>query len=201
MPCMYDSWDLNYKFPFGAIRRRSDCNFTIYLPAGVTPDFPPVMVLFRTGFKERFLPMNANGEQDGCKCYTVTYSPKYAGVHYYYFAYTSNGVRHYIKRGTAHEAALDRGELYQLTVFAKHYETPNFLKGGIRFSLTDSARAESRMKMFRMTGYCGTTGMAHRTTSRMQTDTFGTMTISAAIWRVSAASSTTSKSWVLPAFI
>ena len=49
MPCMYDSWDLNYKFPFGAIRRRSDCNFTIYLPAGVTPDFPPVMVLFRTG--------------------------------------------------------------------------------------------------------------------------------------------------------
>ena len=89
------------------------------------------MVLFRTGFKERFLPMNANGEQDGCKCYTVTYSPKYAGVHYYYFAYTSNGVRHYIKRGTAHEAALDHGELYQLTVFAKHYETPNFLKGGI----------------------------------------------------------------------
>lgn len=127
MPCMYDSWDLNYKFPFGAIRRRSDCNFTIYLPAGVTPDFPPVMVLFRTGFKERFLPMNANGEQDGCKCYTVTYSPKYAGVHYYYFAYTSNGVRHYIKRGTAHEAALDHGELYQLTVFAKHYETPNSL--------------------------------------------------------------------------
>lgn len=57
----------------------------------------------------------------------------------------------------------------------------------IRFSLTDSARAESRMKMFRLTGYCGTTGMAHRTTSRMQTDTFGTMTISAAIWRVSAA--------------
>ena len=54
MPCMYDSWDLHYKFPFGAIRRRSDCNFTIYLPAGVTPDFPPVMVLFRTGFKERF---------------------------------------------------------------------------------------------------------------------------------------------------
>ncbi len=135
MPCMYDSWDLNYKFPFGAIRRRSDCNFTIYLPAGVTPDFPPVMVLFRTGFKERFLPMNANGEQDGCKCYTVTYSPKYAGVHYYYFAYTSNGVRHYIKRGTAHEAALDHGELYQLTVFAKHYETPNFLKGGIMYQI------------------------------------------------------------------
>ena len=54
MPCMYDSWDLHYKFPFGAIRRRSDCNFTIYLPAGVTPDFPSVMVLFRTGFKERF---------------------------------------------------------------------------------------------------------------------------------------------------
>ena len=135
MPCMYDSWDLHYKFPFGAIRRRSDCNFTIYLPAGVTPDFPPVMVLFRTGFKERFLPMNANGEQDGCKCYTVTYSPKYAGVHYYYFAYTSNGVRHYIKRGTAHEAALDRGELYQLTVFAKHYETPNFLKGGIMYQI------------------------------------------------------------------
>ena len=38
MPCMYDSWDLHYKFPFGAIRRRSDCNFTIYSASyGIIP--------------------------------------------------------------------------------------------------------------------------------------------------------------------
>ena len=54
MPCMYDSWDLHYKFPFGAIRRRSDCNFTIYLPAGVTPDFPPVMYYSALALKNAF---------------------------------------------------------------------------------------------------------------------------------------------------
>lgn len=135
MSYLYNSWDENYKSPFGAIRRRQECQFTIRLPEETPLDYAPVLVVFRTGFKERFVPMNAVGSKNGCILYSASFSPKYSGVHYYYFAYTSYGVRHYIKRGDACHGMLDNGEMFQLTVFAKHYETPNFLKGGIMYQI------------------------------------------------------------------
>lgn len=135
MSYFYNSWDSAYKSPFGAIRRRQECRFTIRLPEETPLDYAPVLVVFRTGFKERFIPMNVSGQENGCRLYTTTFSPKYSGVHYYYFAYTSCGVRHYIKRGDACHGTLDCGEMFQLTVFAKHYDTPQFLKGGIMYQI------------------------------------------------------------------
>ena len=135
MSYFYNSWDQDYKFPFGAIRRSQSCQFTIRLPEETPLDFSPVLVVFRTGFKERFLPMNVKERENGYVLYTTTLIPKYAGVHYYYFSYTSNGVRHYIKRGDACHGVLDQGEMFQLTVFGKHYQTPKFLKGGIMYQI------------------------------------------------------------------
>ncbi len=135
MSYLYNSWDREYKSPFGSIRRRQECRFTIRLPSETQLDYPPVLVVFRTGFKERFVQMNVSGKENGCLLYTATFAPKYAGVHYYYFAYTSGGVRHYIKRGDACHGMLDFGEMFQLTVHAKHYQTPKFLKGGIMYQI------------------------------------------------------------------
>lgn len=131
----YNSWDSAYKVPFGALRRKENCQFTIHLPQDTILDYLPVLVVFITGFKERFLPMNLEACENGENYYTVTFSPKYAGVHYYYFAYTSGGVRHYIKRGDACHGTLDFGEMFQLTVFSRHYQTPQFLKGGILYQI------------------------------------------------------------------
>lgn len=131
----YNSWDNDYKSPFGALRCEQSCQFSICMPEDTPLDYSPVLVVFRTGFKERFLPMNFAEKQDGFCRYTVTFRPKYAGVHYYYFAYTSGGIRHYIKRGDACHGTLDMGEMFQLTVFAKHYQTPQFLKGGVMYQI------------------------------------------------------------------
>lgn len=135
MAHIYDSWDSDYKSQFGAIRRLSECRFTIRLPKEINLDYAPVLVLFRTGFKERFITMNFDGEFEGSNCYTTTYIPKYSGVHYYYFAYTNNGVRHYIKRLNAHIGDIDNGDMFQLTVYRRHYETPDFLKGGVMYQI------------------------------------------------------------------
>jgi len=135
MPYLYKSWDTTYKNPFGAIQQEQSCQFTIRIPADVQLDFAPVLVVFRTGFKERFLPMNLTGQEDSCNVYTTNFQSKFAGVHYYYFSYTSNHIRHYIKRGDACHGMLDIGEMFQLTVYAKHYRTPNFLKGGIMYQI------------------------------------------------------------------
>ena len=58
MRYFYNSWDSAYKSHFGAIARNQSCQFTIRLPEETPLDFSPVLVVFRTGFKERFLPMN-----------------------------------------------------------------------------------------------------------------------------------------------
>ncbi len=135
MSHLYDSWDAAYKTPFGAVRKGKLCRFNLRLPKDVHPDYPPVLVLFRTGFKERFLNLHFACEEDDCNVWTAEYLPKYAGVHYYYFAYTQNGQRHYIKRRDGHYGNLDDGDLFQLTIYAEDYKTPEFLKGGIMYQI------------------------------------------------------------------
>ncbi|WP_303825135.1 glycoside hydrolase family 13 protein [Ruminococcus flavefaciens] len=132
---IYDTWNLGYKSVFGAVRQFETCRFTIRLPKHVIPDFSPVLVLFRTGFKERFISMNEVAEEEDCFAYTASYDARYTDVHYYYFSYTEGGIRHYIKKINVHEGGLDHGDMFQLTVYKSDYETPDFLKGGVMYQI------------------------------------------------------------------
>ena len=59
MQPIYDSWDESYKQPFGAVARRSECIFSIFMPKDIPLDDLPVLVLFRTGTSTRFpLPLD-----------------------------------------------------------------------------------------------------------------------------------------------
>ena len=64
MKKIFDSWNIKYKKPFGAIKRGEACEFRIRRPKNTVLDFPPVpvLVVFRTGFKETFLSMNLESE-------------------------------------------------------------------------------------------------------------------------------------------
>ena len=137
MKKMYDSWDPNYKTPFGAIRRGQTCEFKIRLPKHMQLDFPPVpiLVVFRTGHKETFLAMNLTAEEEDCNVYSTSYTPHHSGVHYYYFSYKQNGTRNYIKKVSCHNSEINHGDLFQLTVFNEDYKTPDFLKGGIMYQI------------------------------------------------------------------
>lgn len=132
---IYNTWDLSYKSIFGAIKQFETCRFTIRLPKDINPDFPPVLVLFRTGFKERFLNMNIINEEEDCIAYTTEYNARYSDVHYYYFSYTQHGTRHYIKKKDCHYGCIDDGDLFQLTVYSNTYETPDNFKGGIMYQI------------------------------------------------------------------
>ena len=132
---IYDTWNLGYKSIFGAVRQFETCRFTIRLPKDTVPDFSPVLVLFRTGFKERFITMNEVTEEEDCIAYTAEYNARYTDVHYYYFSYTTGGIRHYIKKVNVHEGGLDQGDMFQLTVYKNTYETPDFLKGGVMYQI------------------------------------------------------------------
>lgn len=135
MKPIYDSWDLKYKSLFGAIHQFENCRFSIRLSKDMKLDFAPVLILFRTGFKERFIPMVQIDEEDDCIVYSAEYTPYFADVHYYYFAYTIGGIRKFINRINSHEGGFDGKDLFQLTVYDKHYETPDFLKGGVMYQI------------------------------------------------------------------
>ncbi len=135
MKPVYDTWHLSYKSIFGALRQYETCRFSIRLSKDIRPDFPPVLVLFRTGFKERFIPMYVSGEEEECFVYSCDFTARYSDVHYYYFSYTSGGIRHYIKKVNSHEGAEREGDLFQLTVYENDYETPDFLKGGVMYQI------------------------------------------------------------------
>jgi 4-alpha-glucanotransferase len=135
MQAIYDSWDESYKSKFGSLKRNEECTFTIKIPKDTAIDSPPVMVLFRTGFKERFLKMFRSNEDENAVYYSSVYSAQFVGVHYYYFTLTIHGQRRFIKKIDAHKGAIADGGLFQLTVYDENYKTPSFLKGGIMYQI------------------------------------------------------------------
>ena len=149
MKKIYDSWDSTYKSCFGAMKNGQCCDFTIRIPQNMKLDFPPVMVIFRTGFKERFLTMTETAVESDCIAYTASFVPKHIGIHYYYFAFTIDGTRRYIKSVSKHNATLNDGELFQLTVYSSKFSTPEFIKGGVMYQIfpIDFARVEKNIKM------------------------------------------------------
>lgn len=135
MKPIYDAWNLKYKSIFGAIKQFETCRFSIRLPKDIKLDFMPVLVLFRTGFKERFLPMNDTCDEEDCRVFSAEYTARYSDVHYYYFSYMTEGRRFYIKKADCHEGSINGGDLFQLTVYSDEYKTPDFLKGGVMYQI------------------------------------------------------------------
>ena len=135
MKRIYDSWDRAYKSVFGALRQNEPCTFTVCLPEDTGLDSNPMLVLYRPGMKERFIPMNTVYRSGNDVYYSATASAKIPGVHYYYFSYMAGGQWYYIKKAAGHEGVVGDGELFQLTVYDEHFETPDFLKGGVMYQI------------------------------------------------------------------
>ncbi len=135
MKKIYDSWDLSYKSVFGALKTEEFCDFTIKLSSAYDNEASPVMVIYRVGFKKRFIKMNKTSTDGECTCYTATFNTNYSGVYYYYFFITVEGETYNIKKQNSHIGGFDEGELFQLTVYSSDYKTPSFLKGGVMYQI------------------------------------------------------------------
>lgn len=131
---IFDCFSEEYKKPFGAVERDTDCTFTLKFPVDTIIE-EPVLVVYRPGFKERFIHLEYKETCDGYIIYSCNYTPNDIGLHHYYFSLLINRNRHYIKRHGASEGVIDNGDLFQLTVFEKGMTTPEWLKGGIMYHI------------------------------------------------------------------
>lgn len=133
-PPIYDSFDINYKSPFGAIRQFQPACFTLRFPkAWHVAD--PTLVMFQPEKKERFVPLTLSDSSMDYSTYTCTFNPNNVGLHYYYFAVTIDGNRRYVKRCGANIGELDNGDMFQLTVFGTDVMSPDWIKGGVMYQI------------------------------------------------------------------
>lgn len=143
---VYNSWNQEYKSPFGAIVRGQSCRFTVRIPRNVFHDLPPILVIFRTGYKERFFAMNETASTDEYVEYSSEYIPTNVGIHYYYFTLVCGGTRKFIKKQGSHLGIIGEGELFQLTVSSEQYKTPDVFKGGVMYQIFPDRFCKSGIK-------------------------------------------------------
>ncbi|MDE7233762.1 MAG: glycoside hydrolase family 13 protein [Ruminiclostridium sp.] len=142
MEPIYDSYREEYKKPFGAVRRKRDCEFRLRFPETTMID-EVTLICFRPGQKEHFQHMELIEKKDGANIFGCTYAPEDLGLHYYYFSLLIDHNRHYIKRSGASEGVVDNGALFQLTVYDEKMTTPDWLKGGIMYQIFPDRFAKS----------------------------------------------------------
>lgn len=131
---LFDCFDTSYKHPFGALRRGQPSMYNVRIPkymqvSGLT------LVMFRPGFKERFIELALQDESGDDNIYSCVFTPNNCGVHHYYFTCIMDGRRRYIKRTGANIGVFEGEELFQLTVFDENMYTPACVRGGIMYQI------------------------------------------------------------------
>ncbi len=141
---IYDSFDLKYKSPFGAIRRYQPSVFALRFPENMNVA-EPVLVMFRPGEKERFIRLELTDSTTETHVYSGIFNPQHLGLHHYYFTLLIDGNRRYIKRSGASIGVLDNGDLFQLTVFHEEMTAPEWIKGGIMYQIFPDRFCKSKI--------------------------------------------------------
>ena len=142
MKPIFDCFLEEYKSPFGAIEQGTECKFVIKFPEDTMVE-EPMLVMFRPGFKERFIKLEKGDTFNGVTSYSCLYVPNDLGLHHYYFSLLINHNRHYVKKNGASIGVIDNGDLFQLTVYERGMTTPEWLKGGIMYQIFPDRFAKS----------------------------------------------------------
>lgn len=142
---LFDCFNTDYKHPFGALRKGQPSIFNVRVPkhiqiSGLT------LVMFRPGYKERFIELELQDESGQDNIYSCVFSPNNTGIHHYYFTCILDGRRRYIKRRGASEGVFEGEELFQLTVFDENMYTPSCIRGGIMYQIFPDRFAKSGIK-------------------------------------------------------
>lgn len=142
---LFDCFNSDYKHPFGAIRRGQPSIFNVRIPkhiqvSGLT------LVMFRPGYKERFIDLELQDESGADNIYSCVFTPNNTGIHHYYFTCVLDGRRRYIKRRGASEGVFEGEDLFQLTVFDENMYTPSCIRGGIMYQIFPDRFAKSGIK-------------------------------------------------------
>jgi Glycosidases len=130
----YNSRDPQYKLPFGAVRAGEEVKIVFPSPAYLKDS--GVYLVLRGKKEGRRIALNLLKTEGGYKIYEARFSISQPDIIFYRFEVSTARGFIFVGSGRGGEAfAGDWLPEWQLTVYAKDYETPDFLKGGIVYHI------------------------------------------------------------------
>lgn len=144
---LFDSRDPRCKVPFGALPTEDVATFHIFLPV-VYQLANPVLLMYQadrwdTPERIEMKPEDSDGVSCIYKC--IFYSPN-PQLYFYLFEVQGPNGTMYISRDSDGFGYLsgNRGEMWQLTVYDRKLQTPEFLKRGVMYQIFPDRFAASR---------------------------------------------------------
>lgn len=145
---MFDSRNIEYRSPFGAVPEGTAVLFRILLPrwVGCRAAF---LIRHPDGEAEQLDGMFWAGQKDDSyEWWDCHYTPTAAGLTWYGFLLETGQGRRYLVRQPNGTAALSakRGDLWQLTCYEAGFQTPDWLVGGVMYQIFPDrfAKADDR---------------------------------------------------------
>lgn len=134
--CVFDSRQLFYKKPFGAVAAQTPVEFRIRLPKDLAAE-EINMVLVSDGEKDRPIPMTFQESTPSVNIYATTFVPPEAKLWFYYFTFVETGAVMTIKADPFNRGYFgsEHGTLWQLTVYDGEMETPKGFGKGIMYQI------------------------------------------------------------------
>ncbi len=137
MQCIFDSTNAFFKEPFGAVEEGTKIHFKIVLPRNIKCSKANLCVNFENKNLMYSLDMFWCGMlQSDHEMWECHFQPEEAGLYWYNFQIeTINGCESISKKPNSFEGDFNNNSLWQITVYKKSFETPNWLEGGIIYQI------------------------------------------------------------------
>ncbi len=132
----FNSRSLLHKYPFGAVKQGEKITFKIVLPRSLSCSSVE-LVINKDGENEKKVPffwLSMQGENEEWWC--LDYIENETGLYFYHFDYTTPWGKTSIKKNAGSFGTLSGGKNdFELTVYDKDFETPDWLKGKLIYQI------------------------------------------------------------------
>ena len=131
---MFHSRNPQYRFPTGAVQEGTNVHFKISMSRDLRCSAAALLV--DTGGKvERYGMFWCGMNGDHAEWWECDYQPDSAGLRFYWFEVDTWRGRLSLNRTFGGEGILSGKDRWQLTVYSKTYQTPDWLAGGVMYQV------------------------------------------------------------------
>ncbi len=134
MHTIFNSRDLKYKTPFGAIKYGESVTLSLHVPFEYVCEIPCV-VFCADGHEPQLFEMQRIEDTKKAQVFKCTIRPERVGLYFYYFDLYSEFNKVFRSKSGESYISTAEGQKWQLTVYEENYKTPEKLKGGIMYQI------------------------------------------------------------------
>ena len=139
----FDSKNLTYKNPFGALKTEQECVFSIEIHKDAAP--VEVWLVYRADgtTDEVYVPMHFQGEEDAYLRFSCSVSFAQPDLYFYRFQFSAEGGVRFCGKKDGEAVIGDWLSEWQITVYDKNFKTPAWAKGAVMYQIFPDRFAKS----------------------------------------------------------